>query len=189
MNELRNTVSDAASTVYIPEISVVSRSSTVTENHHANLQRHLLKRPAKSKYFEVRRLTSVFSAGQKKQSIRRDVFNAEPVRRKVVIFCRINYVRARWTETPLAFPKRDLKQVVITRISAPFVEYNTTSNMQVYYRRIQNLHSDQDEPLTNLENYDNHFTLVFDLTSTQQLNQKLTIGKLSQRSYVLSWNF
>ena len=56
----------------------------------------------------------------------------------------------------------------VLRNGVPVVEYSTSSNTQLYFKTIQNLHFDQDGPLIKLDNY----YLVFDLTSTQQCNQE-----------------
>ena len=105
--------------------------------------------------------------------IREDIFNAEPIRRMVLAMCPNNQFTGRWTDTPLAFHKRNLKKVRVLRNGVPVVEYSTSSNTQLYFKTIQNLHFDQDGPLIKLDNYENHYYLVFDLTSTLQCNQEI----------------
>lgn len=136
------------------------------------MQRSLLKWPARYNYFEVRNKTFVIPQGQS-QFIREDVFNAEPIRRMVLALCPNNQFTGRWADTPLAFHKHNLKRVRILRNGVPLVEYNTVSNTQLYFKTIENLHFDQDGPLIKLSNYENHYYLVFDLTSTQQSNQEI----------------
>ena len=60
--------------------------------------------------------------------------------------------------------------VRLIRNGVPIVEYNTQDNTQVYYKTLQSLQFDRDGPQITLENYENNFCLVFDLTSTQQCN-------------------
>ena len=105
--------------------------------------------------------------------IREDIFNAEPIRRMVLAMCHNNQFTGRWTDTPLAFHKHNLKKVRVLRNGVPVVEYSTSSNTQLYFKTIQNLHFDQDGPLIKLDNYENHYYLVFDLTSTLKCNQEI----------------
>ena len=104
--------------------------------------------------------------------IREDIFNAEPIRNMVLAMCPNNQFTGRWTDTSLAFHKHNLKKVRVMRNVVPVVEYSTSSNTQLYLT-IQNLHFDQDGPSIKLDNYENHYYLVFDLTSTQQCNQEI----------------
>ena len=169
---LQTAVANPAFTPKIEKISLFARYYTVAENYHVNLQRSLLKWPARYNYFEVRNKTFVIPQGQS-QFIREDVFNAEPIRRMVLALCPNNQFTGRWADTPLAFHKHNLKRVRILRNGVPLVEYNTVSNTQLYFKTIENLHFDQDGPLIKLSNYENHYYLVFDLTSTQQSNQEI----------------
>ena len=75
-----------------------------------------------------------------------------------------------WNSNPLQFGKHNLRTVRLLRNGVPIVQYNTQDNTQVYYKTLQSLLFDRDGPEITLDNYANHFYLVFDLTSTQQCN-------------------
>ena len=169
---LQSAVTNPAFTPKIERVSIFARYYTVAENYHVNLQRSLLKWPARYNYFEVRSKTFVIPRDQS-HFIREDIFNAEPIRRMVLAMCPNNQFTGRWTDTPLAFHKHNLKKVRVLRNGVPVVEYSTSSNTQLYFKTIQNLHFDQDGPLIKLDNYENHYYLVFDLTSTLLCNQEI----------------
>ena len=96
---------------------------------HVNLLRFQPKWPTKCTYFEVQSNTFVVQTGHN-QFVRVDIFNAEPIRRKVLALCPNCQFSGQCARTPLAFEKRILKQVRIMRNGAQFVEYNTSSNTQ-----------------------------------------------------------
>ncbi len=111
--------------------------------------------------------TFVIPAGQN-QFIREDNFNSEPIRRVVIAMCPNNIFSGMWNNNPLQFGKQKLRMVRLFRNGVPIVEHNTQDNTQVNYKTLQSLHFDRDGPEITLDNYANHFYLVFDLTSTQQ---------------------
>ena len=80
--------------------------------------------------------------------------------------CRNNQLIGSWTDIPLAFHKHNLKKVRVLRNGVPVMEYRTSSNTQLYFQTNQNLHFDQDGLLIKLDNYENHYYILFDLTST-----------------------
>ena len=103
----------------------------------------------------------------------------------VLALCLNGQTSEQWAN--LAFEKHNLKQVRIMRNSAPFFEYKTTSNTQVYYKTFQNLRFDQEGPMTKLENYKNQFYLVFDLASTQRSNQEIYLPEVVRAPIALIW--
>ena len=96
----------------------------------------------------------------------------------VLATCPNNQFTGRWTDTLLAFHKHNLKKVRVLRNGVPVVECSTSSNTQLYFKTIQTHLFDEDGSLIKLDNYENHYYLVFDLTSTQQCNQKIQYPEL-----------
>ena len=56
-------------------------------------------------FFEVQRETFLILTGQN-QLIRKNVFNAEPIRRMVLALCLHGHISGHWADTPLAFEKQ-----------------------------------------------------------------------------------
>ena len=83
---LQSAVTNPAFTPKIERVSIYARYYTVAENYHVNLQRSLLKWPARYNYFGVRSKTFVTPRDQS-HFIREDIFNAEPIRRMVLAMC------------------------------------------------------------------------------------------------------
>lgn len=74
---------------------------------------------------------------------------------------------------PFHYQKFGLREVRISRGGLPLVAMNVENNVRPYYNTIKSISFDQDGPGIPLKDYNNHYILVFDLTSTQQADTEV----------------
>ena len=130
----------------------------------------MLKNPAIYNYIEVVPKTFLATAGV--QSWRQeDVFAKEPVRRMIVAMS-INEAYLGTNRTnPFHYQKFGLNEIIVYRNGLPIAgtPISTSDNKRIYYNTLEAL----DFVLNtshgiSLANYDNHYIMAFDLTSTQE---------------------
>ena len=96
------------------------------------------------------------------------------------------YERLNWCECSTL---SEISNVRIVRNGVPVIDYNTIDSTQVFVKTINSLHFDRDGPLINLSNYNNHFFMVFDLTSTQESQSEVYYPEVVGSSLKLELNF
>ena len=74
---------------------------------------------------------------------------------------------------PFHYQKFDLREIRLSRGGQTLIMMNTESNVRPYFNTIKSLNFDQDGPGISLVDYNNHYILVFDLTSTQQADTEV----------------
>ena len=143
---------------------------TVTDYVLSSIEKTLLKNPANYIYIEVVPKTFLATAGV--QSWRQeDVFAKEPVRRMIVAMS-INEAYLGTNRTnPFHYQIFGLNEIIVYRNSLPIAgtPISTSDNKRIYYNTLEALDFVLNTSLgISLANYDNHYILAFDLTSTQE---------------------
>ena len=143
---------------------------TVTDYVPSIKEKTLLKKPSNYNYIEVVPKNFLATAGV--QSWRQeDVFAIEPVRRMIVAMS-INeaYLGTKRTKH-FHYQKFGLTEIIVYRNGLPIAgtPISTSDNKRIYYNTLEAL----DFVLNtshgiSLANYDNHYIMAFDLTSTQE---------------------
>ena len=154
------------------------------------IEKTLLKTPAVYRYAEV--LPRPFSATTGVQSWRqedekktRSVFSKEPIRRMIIAMTTNRAYPGTNRTTPFHYQKFDLSQIVIYRNGLTIVgtPISTASNQRLYFNTLEALHFlDKGGPGISLSDYPNHFTMAFDLTSTQEASHDFIQPELTNCS-------
>ena len=151
------------------EANLYVRKMNVTDYVLSSIEKTLLKNPAIYNYIEVVPKTFLATAGV--QSWRQeDVFAKEPVRRMIVAMS-INEAYLGTNRTnPFHYQKLGLNEIFVYRNNLPIAgtPISTSDNERIYYNTLEafdfvlnTIHG------ISLANYDNHYIMAFDLTSTQ----------------------
>ncbi len=148
------------------------RQLTVSESVHRSISNALSKSPARYIFPEIRPKSFIIPNGQN-QFIRENIFSNEPVRR-IALAMNLNadFTGAMRTN-PFNYRKFDLREIRISRGGQPLVMMNLENNVRPYFNTMKSLNFDQDGPGIPLIDFDNHYILVFDLTSTQQADTEI----------------
>ena len=72
-----------------------------------------------------------------------------------------------FTENPFWYQQFDLRQIRILRGRQPTVDYDTSDKCRLYVTTIKAMNFQDDIPSIPIDNFQDHYVLVFDLTSMQ----------------------
>ena len=187
------TISDAAGKHYTVEIMnahLFVRKLTVTDMVFTSIERALLKSPAIYEYTEVLPKTFVIPGGQNSWK-HEDIYMKEPIRRLAIAMNTNAAFGASNVNNPFHYGKHDLRSITVLRNGLPIVgtPLETTDNKRAYYKTHQALafgHSSHSIPL---DQFENHFVLVFDLTSTEEASHDFIHPELTNCSLSLEMEF
>ena len=74
-----------------------------------------------------------------------------------------------YTEIPLCYQQLDLIQIRILRGGQPIVDVDSDDNCRLYITTMKAMNFQDDIPSLPIENFKNHYALVFDLTPMQDV--------------------
>ena len=72
-----------------------------------------------------------------------------------------------FTENPFWYQQFDLRQIRILRGGQPFVDFDTADNWRLYVTTMKAMNFHYDIPSIPIDDFKDHYVLVFALTSTQ----------------------
>ena len=169
----------------IIEANLYVRKMRVTDQVLSAIESTLLKIPANYLYQEEITNTFLATAGQRSWP-NEDIFAREPERQ--VIFAmntNIAYLGTNRTN-PFNYQKFDLEQITLRRNGLPIAStpIDTRDHKLLFYNTLSALGLLNCGLGTTLQNYNSHFIMCFDLTSTQQaahdfLHPELTNSSVS----------
>ena len=75
------------------------------------------------------------------------------------------------TENPFWYQKFDLRQIRILRGGQPIVDFDTADNCRLYVTTMKATNFQDDSPSIPIDDFKDHYVLVFDLTSMQDATE------------------
>ena len=163
----------------VEKTSLIVQKVVVTDSVKLSIERALLKSDAIYPYIESLNKSFIIQAGQN-CFIKENIFGTEPIRR--LTLCMVKYSLFRsipLNETPFSYQMFNLQQVEIQRgngVPLAGTPLDTTNNVSLYYNTITALGFKEKSNGIKLEDYeDNHFFLVFYLTSTEEASKNFTL--------------
>ncbi|XP_075250834.1 uncharacterized protein F54H12.2-like [Convolutriloba macropyga] len=189
------TIAEAAAKHYkvkILQANLYVRKMTITDNVLGALEKQLMKTPAVYGFTEV--LPRTFLATTGVQSWRQeDVFSNEPVRRMIIAMTTNQAYLVTNRTNPFHYRAFNLSEVTIYRNGLPIVgtPISTTQRKRIYYNTIEALDFLQKGTGHGipLGDYDNHFIMAFDLTSTQEASHDFIHPELTNCSISVDLTF
>ena len=176
--------------VQIVEANLYVRKMTVNDNVVASIERTLLKSPAIYPYCETLSKTFLASTGQWgwKQE---DIFAREPIRRLAVCMATNESFVGNHQLNPFHYQKFDLDQISIYRNGLPIADspISTANIKRLYFNTLSDLAYIDNGHGISLQDYPNHFVMVFDLTSTQQASHEFIHPELTNSSISIELKF
>ena len=105
------------------------------------------------------------------QFIQENIFSNAPVRR-IAFAMNTNSTFTRcYTETPFWYQQFDSRQNRILRGGQPIVEFDAAGNCRLYVTTMKAMNFQDDIPSTIIENFEDHFVIVFHLNSMQDATE------------------
>lgn len=163
----------------VEKASLFVRKVVVTDSVKLSIEKALVKSDAIYPYIESLNKSFIIQAGQN-CFIKENVFGTEPIRRLTLCMVKNSLFRSTpLNETPFSYQKFCLQRVEIQRgngVPLAGTPLDTTNNVRLYYNTITALGFNKKSNGIKLEDYEqNHFFLVFDLTSTEEASKNLTL--------------
>ena len=158
--------------VKITAASLFSRQVAIDEHKLLEIKSNIRKQPAAYNYIESVPKTYIIPKGQN-QFIQENIFNNGPIR-SLAIAMQINgSFTGQKKENPFNYRKFGLREVKIVRGNQTVIEMKCEDNLRPFVETMKALKFTDDGPGINLNHYENHYVLAFDLTSMQESNVHL----------------
>ena len=119
--------------------------------------------PVEFNYLETLAKTFIFPARQN-QFIQENIFNNAPVRQIAIAMNTIYAFSGSYTENPFWFQQFELRQIRILRGGQPIVDFDAADNCRHYVTTMKAMNFQDDILSVLIDNFKDHFVLVFDLT-------------------------
>ena len=113
------------------------------------------------------------------QFIQENVFNNAPICR-VAIAMNTNsaFTRFFFTENPYWYQQFDLRRIRILRGGQPIVDFDTADNCRLYVTTMKAMNFQDDIPSIPIDDFKDHYVLVFDLISMQDATENCDYPEL-----------
>ena len=163
---------------------------TLNDDVVSAIEKTLLTSPASYLYLET--LTKLFLASTDLHSWKKeDIFAREPIRRLTICLNTNEAFLGNNRKNPISFRKFDLEQIYIYRNGLPVADspISTSEDKRLYFNTISDLVYIDNGHGISLTDYPNHFTKVFDLTSTQQASHDFNHSELTTSSISIEMKF
>ena len=93
------------------------------------------------------------------------------------------------TENPFWYQQIDLRQIRILRGGQPIVDFDAADNCRLYVTTMKAMNFQDDIPSIRIDNFKDHYVLVFDLTSIQVATENFHYPELNWEPLRLEPNF
>ena len=148
------------------DFSIYTRRIAFKDDYHKKRKDMLAYAPVKNNYLETLTRTFIIPARQN-QFIRENIFNNAPTRRVAIAMNTNSAFTGSFTENPFWYQQVDLRQIRILRGGGPIVNFGTGANFCLYVTTMKAMNFQDDIPSTPIDDFKDHYVLVFDLTSMQ----------------------
>ena len=94
-----------------------------------------------------------------------------------------------YTENPSCFQQVELRQIRILRAGQPIVDFIAADNCRFYVTTMKAMNFQDDIPSILIDNFKDHYVIVFDLTSMQDATENCHYPDLVGEPLRLELNF
>ena len=152
------------------DFSLYTRRIALKDDYHKKRMDMLAYTPVEFNYLETLAKTFILPARQN-QFIQENIFNNTPVRRNAIAMKTNSALTGSFTENPFWYQQFELRQIRILRGGQPIVDFDAADNCRLYVTTKKAMNF-QDDILSNqIDNFKDHYKLVFDLTSMQDATE------------------
>ena len=150
----------------IVDCSLYTRRIALKDDYHKNRRNMLTYAPVKYNYLETLAKAFIIPA-RKKQFIQENIFNNAPIRRVAIAMNTNSAFTGSFTENPFWYQQFDLRQIRKLRGGQPIVDFDFADNCRLYVTTMKATNFQDDIPSIPIDDFKDHYVLVFDLTSMQ----------------------
>ena len=139
-------------------------------------------------YLETLANTSIIPA-RENQFFQENIFKNGPVRRIAIAMNTNSAFTWSCTENPFWYQPFDLRQLRILIGGQPVIDFDAADNCRLYVTIMKAMNFQGDMPSIAIDDFKDHYVLVFDLTSMQDPTQKCHYPGLVGEPQRLELNF
>ena len=170
------------------DCSLFTRRVVVNEVYHQTIKYQLTHQPACYNFMETIARTFIIPSGQN-QFIQENVFNNAPIRGVAIAMNTNSAFTGHFQENPFHYQKFGLRELRIVRGGRAIVSVDTTNDCRAYVTTMKAMNFNEEIPALPHNLFQNHYVLVFDLTSLQDAGESIHYPELSGESIRLEMFF
>ena len=168
--------------------SLYTHLIALKDDYHKKRMDMLAYAPVEYIYLETLAKTFIISARQN-QFIQENIFNNAPIRRVAIAMNTNSAFTGSFTENPFWYRQFDLRQLRKLRGWQPKVDFDTANNCRLCVTTIKAMNFQDDNPSIPIDDFKDHYVLVFDLISMQDATEKCHYPELVGEPVRLELNF
>ena len=172
----------------IVDCSLYARRIALEDDYHKKRMDMLAYAFVEYNYLETLAKTFIIPARQN-QFIQEKIFNNTPIRRIAIAMNTNSAFTGSFTENPFWYQQFDLRQLRELRGGRPIVDFDTADNCRLYVTTMKAMNFQDDIPSIPIDDFKDHFVLVFDLTSMQDATENCRYPDLVGEPLRLELNF
>ena len=172
----------------IVDCSLYTCRIALKDDYHKKRMDMLSYAPVEHNYLETLAKTFIIPARQD-QSIQENIFNNAPIRRIAIAMNTNSAFTGSFTENPLWYQQFDLREIRILRGGQPIADFDTADNCRLYVTTMKPMNFQDDIPSIPIDDFRDHYVLVFDLTSMQDATEYCHYPELVGERLRLELNF
>ena len=154
----------------IVDVSIYTRRIALKDDYHKKRMDMLAYAPVEYKYLETLAKTFTIPARQN-QLLQENIFNNAPIPRVAIAMNTDSAFSGSFTENPFWYQQFDLRQIRILRGGQPVVDFVTADNCRLYVTTVKAMNFQDYIPLIPIDEFKDHYVLVFVLTSTKDATE------------------
>ena len=172
----------------IVDCSLYTRRIALKDRYHNKRMDILAYTPVEFSYLETLAETSIIPATQN-QFIQENFFDNAPVRRIAIAMNTNCAFIGSYAKNPIWYQEFDGRQIGILRGGQLIVDCDAADTCRFYVTTMKAMNFEDDIPLTPIDNYKDHYRLVFDSTSMQDATENFHYPELVGEPLRLELNF
>ena len=165
----------------IQDCSLFTRRVALNENYFQILKMQLSNMPASYNFMETIARTFIIPSRQN-LFIQENVFNNAPIRRIAIAMNTNSSFTGSYPGNPFHYQKFDLRELRIIRGGRAVVHLNTEDDCRPYVTTMKAMSFNEEFPSIPVEDFNDHYILVFDLTSLQDCTEFIHYPELTGES-------
>ena len=161
----------------IVDYSLYTRRISLKDDTHKKRMDLIVYAPAEYNCLETLAEVCIMLARQN-QLIQENIFNKAPIRRVAVAMNTNSALTGSFTENPFWYQQFDLRKIIKLKWGQPIVDFDTADNCRLYVTNMIAMNFKDEFPSISLDDFKDHYALVFDLTSRQNDTEKFHYPEL-----------
>ena len=161
----------------IVDYSLYTRRIALKDDYHKKRMDMVTYNPVEFNYLETLAKTLIISFRQN-QFIQENIFINDPVRRIAIAMNTNSAFTGSYTKNPFWYQQFELRQIRILRGGQRIVDFDAADNCHLDVTTMKAMNFQDDIPSIPIDNFKNHYVLVFDLTSVQDATETCHYAEL-----------